>query len=176
MKNQNQNPNQNLQTISSQFRTSNDRLKVPFPTIEGWDESRTDQSQRESSDINIIVKRILKDPAHLLAMQRESAARFGDLVGAPTSYDQALDLVNRANSDFMQLPPEVRSAYGNDPSLLIEAIDGAQKGDDRLARILTEQGILAPKPPAHEPSPDPAPQGAPGASKRAPKVSPQTDE
>ena len=121
-------PNQYTVTAarSKQFATVN---KEP---------SMTQQSDKDDADINIIVSRFAKS-GQLPAVQMEPL--YADFTSAP-DYRTAVELTNKANEAFYQIPARIRGQFDNNPQEFIAfALD--PKNKDKMK----EWGLTAPEQP-----------------------------
>ncbi len=134
--------------------------KDPWPTEDRpryrtavGEKSLTKQSERDSCDINLIVKRHAST-GHVSHINPD-APKFGDFTGA-TDLKNAIDQVNIANARFAELPVEVRRAAENNPHVLLEMLE-----TDEGQLELQEAGLIltdAPQPPKEiEEQPEPPP-------------------
>lgn len=78
--------------------------------------SLTKQSLAEALDVNNIIKRYNK--TGILQQATNLEAQYGDI----TSMDlrDALEMVNRADNTFMQVPSEIRAKFNNDAGAFID--------------------------------------------------------
>ncbi|WNK13671.1 MAG: internal scaffolding protein [Microvirus sp.] len=98
---------------------------------------RTKQSFKEEADINTLIKRFGVGAPLPQSVRPPS---FGDFSSAVVDYQSALNLLNKANSSFMNLPAEVRARFSHNPQEFIAFVD-----DDRN-RLEAERLGLVPKP------------------------------
>lgn len=89
-------------------------------------ETMVQQQFRDEVDVNTIVRRF--------GMTREMPSGldggvYGDFTGI-SDYESAVAAVERAQSGFLTLDPEVRARYENDPGLYLAAV--AQMSDEEL--------------------------------------------
>lgn len=90
------------------------------------DPSLTQQQFAEDADINVMMQRFG------VTGQMPSSIRmptFGDFTGVG-DYRAAMDLVVRAQSEFMTLPPDMRARFGNDPHQLIAFLEDPKNVDE----------------------------------------------
>lgn len=97
------------------------------------EETLTVQSERDDADINVLVKRF-----GLLGVMPESprVPMYGDFTEI-NDYRSALEIVRLADSAFMELTPEVRSRFENDPQKLMEFVS-----DDANIEEARKLGLL----------------------------------
>lgn len=81
------------------------------------DEVRTKQSFREECDINVLVKRFGLDAG----AEGRVPPMFGDYSGA-VEFQEAQEIVARAQSQFNALPARQRERFHNDPAELLEFV------------------------------------------------------
>lgn len=87
--------------------------------IKDFGPSLTVQSHSEDADINVIVRR------YGLTGQMPQNPRvpvYGDFDGI-SDYGSALRAVREADEAFMELPPEVRARFENDPQKLLAFVE-----------------------------------------------------
>lgn len=82
------------------------------------DPSRTQQSQAEEADINVIVKRFGVTGVLPQNVQVPLNVDFD----ATFDYRTALDLIREADQAFMKMPAEVRSRFENDAGLFVDFV------------------------------------------------------
>lgn len=71
-----------------------------------------------------------------------------------TDYQSALEAVRQADANFMELTPEVRAAFENNPQLLLQAVE-TPGNEQRLRDLgLLPKGAPAPLLPKAAPAPD----------------------
>lgn len=111
--------------------------------VDGGEESPTVQSEKDNTDINIIVKRFGLTgtvPAnHRLPME-------GDYVGV-TDYHSALNAVMAADEAFLQIPAEIRARFNNDPQAFHDFVVNPENGKE-----LVEMGLANRNPLWQDPS------------------------
>lgn len=93
------------------------------------DPSLTQQNFAEECDINKIVKRAQagSDIGHVNSMP----AMYGDFSNIP-DYQQAFDIVQRANKLFMTMPWDVRERFRNDPQKMVEFLQDANNREEAI--------------------------------------------
>ena len=141
--------------------------------------SMTDQSQAAETDVNFILKRY-QQTGVLPGVNTQSL--FADVSDAP-SYHEAMDLVLKAQDQFMALDAHTRKKFSNDPAEFLEFAH-----DPKNAPELVKMGLatLAPEDPNKAilaelrasnkalstlaGDPDPAPAGS-----RSPKTTKRTE-
>lgn len=105
----------------------------PSPGIDFKDDpGLTDQTQVKDCDINVILERFrqtgtLSDPLHPSSRQPV----FGDFTDLP-DYQGALDLIDRADQMFMQLPAKVRDRFANNPQEIFDFLSDEKNRDEAI--------------------------------------------
>lgn len=99
--------------------------------------SKTDQSDKNMTDINVIMKNYLK--TGVLPNFKQKVAQYIDTTQIP-SYMEAHEQITRANELFRALPSEVRKLMNNDPSQLEQVIK-----NPNYREVLEKHGILKKK-------------------------------
>jgi len=109
-----------------------DRKPVNNPV--SGEPSRVKQEFQDEVNINTIVRKMrngISPPAWMTA----ATPRYGDFTGMPTSFQDAYNLIERAEEAFRSLPLEFRRAIDHNPANI-----------DRAPRELFEQFGLLKKP------------------------------
>lgn len=112
------------------------------------DEIIVEQSHKEEVDINNIIKRHGMDLIQKTAALRAPDMQFDDVTG--NDFQEAMNIILKAEGTFMDLPSKVRKQFNNSPA---EFLDFVQNPDNEQALI--DMGL------AHAPEPVPAPAPAP---------------
>lgn len=81
--------------------------------------SRTKQSFRQESDINVIMSRFEK--TGLLTHVNQYNGQYGDFTGLP-EYQEAMNKVVSANEMFASLPAKIRDRFANDPAKFLSFV------------------------------------------------------
>ena len=103
--------------------------------LECLDAGRTQQQFAEESDINTIVRRFgltgqLPDEVRV--------PQSGDFTGI-VDYQSAMNAVRQAEEGFMELPPDLRYRFGNDPQRLLEFMeDGSNLEEARKLGLVNK--------------------------------------
>lgn len=114
---------------------SRERLSVDCGGV-----SRTKQSMRDETDINLIIKR------HGGIPPAQHPGRFVD-VSMVGDYFQSVQLVARAQQAFEQMPAVVRARFHNDPRFMVSVVDNAIADPESSREVIDELvklDILAP--------------------------------
>jgi phage internal scaffolding protein len=95
------------------------------------DQGVTKQSHKDECDVNQILARY--ERTGVVTHLAKGIPQFAD-VSQIGDYHSALEQVRQADEFFMGLPAKVRSAFDNDPALLLDAVhDPAQR--DKLEKL-----------------------------------------
>lgn len=120
-------------------------------TLKCEDPSLAVHSQAYETDINNMVKGLTP------FTQSRRRMFYIDETILPLNYEAQYNAVIQAQDAFMELPPQVREMFKNDPALLAAAL-----GDPSQVKRLVELGIMNP-----DKLPDPA-KPSPGGSDEPP--------
>lgn len=127
-------------------------LPEPVATMCTAEEGKTRQSEKESADINLTIKKYNLQLSELEEGWTGRVGEFMDLASEmPGSYLEAHERVVQAEEHFMKLPPDVRAWFRNSPLVLLD--DWA---NGRSAAVFEAIGWLK----RVEPAPAPADGGA----------------
>lgn len=112
--------------------------------------SRTKSQFARDLDMNVIVKRYTQG----IMPPTRGGGRYLDNTVLPQDYQQAMDIIIRAQSAFSGLPANIRDRFSNRPELMLEFLnDPANKAEGQ------KLGLFAPDPvPPKEPSEPTAPK------------------
>ena len=102
-----------------------------------FDESMAQQQFKEESDINEIVRRFGLTGE---MPQDFRMPQYGDFTGV-SDFHSAVNMVLAAEDEFMRLPAEMRSRFGNDPGQLLDFLNDERNRDEAV-----KLGLIA-KPP-----------------------------
>lgn len=80
------------------------------------------QSHRDSVDIHVLLKRYQNGETDV--MQRVQGF-YGDVTELPDTYAGVLDVIQKANTLFAQLPADKRAMFHNNPEEFIAALDNS---------------------------------------------------
>lgn len=105
--------------------------------------SRTKQSFRSESDINVILAKYRA--TGVLEHWNRRVPRYGDFSSVP-EYREALDRVKAAQQAFDQLPARVRKHCQNDPAELLQLALDPGRREELVALGLVPPGEAAPEP------------------------------
>lgn len=102
--------------------------------------SLTKQEFTETCDPNFIIDRVRRGQ-DVSAFMSVRTPQYGDFTNAPDSYHQALSFVTEAKQSFMQLDPEIRSKFDNDPGKFLDYVNNPDN-----AQALIDMGLAVAKP------------------------------
>ena len=104
------------------------------------DESITEQSHKAESDINNIIKRhgidMIAATNHLLS----STFVFDDLPN--NDFQEAMNIVIRAQGEFNKLPSGIRKQFDNDPATFLDFIHNPDNGDKLVEMGLANAPVI----------------------------------
>lgn len=141
-------------------------LRLMFPDGEG----RTKQSFKDECDVNQIMARFQKTGAMTHFARHSGSYGFAPAV----SYHEAVEIAQRAEAMFMDLPSKVRARFQGDPGAFLEFVQDPNNADEmaelglRVPESKTELERIAEateslRAAAEQASPEGAPEGAEGA-------------
>lgn len=132
------------------FRKAYEPLKrVQIKTID----SRTEQSHLEECDINQILAQFIKTGTYNASLLEKHQKIYGDFSGH--DFEEAQNLIARAQSLFEELPSIVRNRFHNSPAQFLDFA-----GDENNMEEMVEMGLAnSPKNEVNteEKEPEPAP-------------------
>jgi len=133
---------------------NNPKRLRPRQQLTGFEPTRTQQHQKDETDIHTIIRRATGG----LLPQGNRQLQYGDFSNV-TDYKSALDQVDLARQGFKQLSNELRDRFDHDPRKLLAFLDDPSNEEE--ARTL---GILPPLPAgssaASNEASEPAPRGS----------------
>lgn len=137
-------------------------LKCPEPTL-------TQQQFLEESDINYIAERFMRTGEVAQVVDMPTAGDFQGIF----DFQEAMNLIVHAKSEFMNLPAKIRSRFDNDPAKLIDFLDNPDNRKEAIAiGLLAEpEPLESTQPQGRGETPAAPPSAAPAAST---KEKPQT--
>lgn len=97
---------------------------------------RTQQSEKDSCDINLIMKRFEKTKE--LPITTARLASYGDFSDL-SDFKTSLDRIKLAEETFMALPADVRAHVDNDPQKFLDFVD-----DEDNLETMIEMGLVPP--------------------------------
>lgn len=114
------------------------RVKLSFDD----EVSLTRQEFKDECDLNLVIKRFMKTPGGIEALQQAQGfigGRFLDVSEVP-DYRTTRDYINRANEAFMRLPAPIRSRFANDPAAFLDFVDNPANLEE-----LKQMGLVQPE-------------------------------
>lgn len=105
------------------------------------DPSLAQQHYKDECDINTIVERFTRTG---VLPQAGSEPFFGDFIGLPNNYHDALNQVRSQDGLFMQLPADVRAKFRNDVGQLLDFINDDSNYDEAVKLGLIPAKTLSP--------------------------------
>lgn len=93
--------------------------------------SKTVQSEKDACDINIIVSRA--ETSGFAAWTDMRSPEWGLDVSEVSDYHSALNFVQAAGEQFMQLPAKIRSRFDNDPGKFLAFVEDPENFDEGCA-------------------------------------------
>lgn len=135
--------------IRTQFDRDEDkgidfRKKNPKTGVMEFDPGLTKQADKDSCDVNKILERF--ERTGMLPDMIRSDARYGDFSTVPT-YQEACDIVLKAQEQFEALSAHVRDRFSNDPARMLEFCS-----DPRNAEEMVKLGLAVAKPTVPQPA------------------------
>lgn len=125
--------------------------------------SLTEQSHRDSCDINIILAKYEK--SGVIPLGKDGQPFFGDFSEVPDFHSAQLAILE-AEQSFMQLPAKLRSRFDNDPGKLLAFLEDPANKDEAISLgLINKPAASVPPAPTPEPNPVPAPSPAPPSTK-----------
>lgn len=118
----------------SEIRDRRGRPRVQTVNLEP---SKTVQSDADRASIKHILGKY-KEMGIAAGMQQ--VGEFVDL-SELTDYSQAMRVVKATESAFMQLPADVRKVFKNDAVKWLDAVEGADVGDQEAFDLLVKAGL-----------------------------------
>lgn len=112
--------------------------------------SRTRDSSKDSTDINLIMRKYEK--TGLITHLNKRNAVFGDFSNVQ-DYQTACQAVIEANNAFMTIPARVRARFGNDPGQLIAFLANPANDKEAVQLGLKVVKEVPPSPPVASPEP-----------------------
>lgn len=113
-------------SFNDYFRRSGQRVQVHFP-----DPSLTEQSHKSTCDIRRIVK-TASASGGVLGHVSPRQATYGDFLGSPGSFHEAMNIVAAANSRFNSLPSRVREFFKNSPANFVDFCSDPENRDEMV--------------------------------------------
>lgn len=153
--------NEDLMQTDESFRADLTHRSRAARTLTAGGKRRVKQAAKDSTDINVMIRKWIKNGTPPIASGREPS--YGDF-SQGVDYHTALNTLIDAQEQFMQLPAPVRTFCDNDPGLFLDLCSDPLNRAKLLELGLVEERLppivrveTAPVPPA--PSGGGAPDG-----------------
>ncbi|UPW41753.1 internal scaffolding protein [Peromfec virus RodF7_16] len=91
------------------------------------DESLTVQSEKDSCDVNKIMRNYRY--TGVLPESREASATYADVSAMPTTYDGMLEAIQQAEDSFMEIPAVTRRYFDNNPGKYLAFMESTDQND-----------------------------------------------
>lgn len=154
------------------FRTAYDGLQKQFSDLTAYEqpkdqdpenpvEARTLQSEAKACDINVIISQWSQ--SGVLSHTSKQDPTYGDFTNGDDLHTM-LSRVAEAQSQFMELPAQLRSRFHNDPGRLLDFL-----ADDANREEAVKLGLVNPPPEPSEGAPDKVKAVAPSKGDKPPK-------
>lgn len=117
------------------------------------DESLTDQSQVDQSDINTIVRQFGVTGE---LPYGKPVPFYEDITSFPTDYQEAENFLIASREAFMELPSDQRERFDNHPGKFLNFISNENNYDEAI-----KLGMIIPPSPPADGLPDPKPASQP---------------
>lgn len=103
--------------------------------LASFEPTMTQQHEADAADINLIVRKVENGSIlnHVNRLQPQFAD-VSDIVG----YQDALEIVNAANSAFMSLDAHVRARFSNDPRKMVDFLTDPNNMEEAVRLGLAE--------------------------------------
>lgn len=98
----------------------------------------TQQSDRDTTNINVIVARYMKSGQPL--PQVTEPGKFGDFTGI-SSFTDAMEMITKAKESFHEIPAQIRAKFNNDPAQFLTFIH-----DEKNIPELVKMGLATQRP------------------------------
>lgn len=133
------------------FRTGYDGVRIGDSDKDfSNDPGMTRQSEKDSCDINIIMRQYQK--TGLLTHVREHQGEYGEFV--EMDFHAAMNAVTSAQQMFETVPSEIRAKFGNDPGAFLDAVTDPERVEEiRQLGLLPSERVAEPAEPVQEPPP-----------------------
>lgn len=105
--------------------------------------SRTKQEFKDECDINVLMKRY--KATGLFPQFPGQEPRYVSNIGMP-DYQEALNIVRQAETEFAGINSELRKRFDNDPAKFLAFVNDPKNADELVSLGLREAPPAAPKP------------------------------
>lgn len=140
-------PVQDSWEMEQKLRESGDpawmSMRSRLCAIGDFSKSLTEQSHKDSCDINVLMARYERSGE--LPVDEQGQAYYGDFSSVPDPF-AAREALQQAEESFMQLPANVRSRFYNDPLKMLEFVSDSKNKDEavRLGMLKDVSGASVP--------------------------------
>lgn len=128
---------------------------VGYKLVE-FGQSKTQQACKDECDINKIMKKF--EHTGKLPDMIKSNAQYGDFSNVPT-YQEACDVVFKAQEQFMSLSAQSRKRFHNDPAEMLDFCSKEENREEMYKLGLAVRPVVTPQV-QEAPQPEGAPQNA----------------
>lgn len=118
------------------FRTMYD--PCPDEGTKCLEETRTQQHQKDDTDINLIMKRATRSGVLASSFMSRGNPRFGDFTKI-ASFQDAYNQITQAQAAFAALPSALRTRFENDPGKLIAFLEDPTNKEEAINLGLVER-------------------------------------
>lgn len=108
------------------------------PGLEAEGESRTLLSEQAATDVSHILR--VFDKTGILPNANPRQGTYGDVTNA-LPFDEGLKRLNDAKKAFLELPPELRRLYHDEPATMLAEIDNFDKLPKDRQKLLASFGF-----------------------------------
>lgn len=135
-----------MQTVNSvTIRAAYDdreRIAIDFYDDEGNHDGMTEQHHKDACDVHCIISQY--DKTGLITHVSGAKAMYGDFT-QNNEYQEALNLVIKAQNAFDDLPAKVRQRFGNDPGEFLEFVSNPENQEE-MVKLGLAQKLVEPAP------------------------------
>lgn len=151
-------------SVKNEKKSNSPGRRYPRVQIFFEDPSLTKQSMKDDCDINNILKKFNKTGQ--LPDLIKTNPKFGDFADT-LDYQESLNLVIHAQTQFEALSAAVRKRFHNDPAEFLEFVQDAKNAEEMVSLGLASKRPVASSPVALNNEPK-APEGVPPKESKAP--------
>ena len=132
-----------LNPVTGEVRTELRRRPRVYADLD-YENTEVQQSFKDEVNINFIMKRYQEKGILPDMIKRDPT--YGDFTQVPT-FQESLEIVNKAREQFDGLPASVRKRFGNDPAQFLDFVNKPENASE-----LVKMGL------ANERKPEPIPE------------------
>lgn len=158
-------PSESAKTFFSKFRYAYDGREAEVSDATGLscqDPSLSVQDNAFENDPNTVMDRFARH-GDIVGFHNKTP-RYIDMIGLPSSYHEAMNVVASANTAFEELPARARERFDNDPGLFMEFISNPENKDEALKLGLLKDQLST------DPSRDPISQAKASVDNSSPSA------